>query len=104
MSGYLAGSARRWQCDGMSRKSEPSMPFSTPSLRGAQRRSNPAARTTLDCFATLAMTPEEFSQRLLLVPTILAGIFDAGFAPRSLQPVRRAAFAAHRLDAGIALL
>src|SRR5438876_4854035 len=30
----------------------------TPSLRGAQRRSNPESRPPLDCFASLAMTED----------------------------------------------
>jgi len=47
--------------------------------------------------------PDHALKRLLLVPAILAGEFDAGLAPRRLDAVRSAAFAAHRLDAGIAL-
>jgi len=47
---------------------------------------------------------EEFSQRLLLVPAFLAGEFDAGRALCRRDAIRRAAFAAGGLDAGIALL
>src|SRR5258708_15875923 len=43
-------------------------------------------------------------QRLLLVPAILAGELDAALAFFRLDPVRRAALAADRLDAGRALL
>src|SRR4051794_15775743 len=44
------------------------------------------------------------SKRLLLLTAILAHEFRARLAPCRLHPVRRAAFAAHRLDPGIALL
>lgn len=44
-----------------------------------------------------------FLQRRLLRAALLADIADAGFAFRRLEAVRRAAFAADRLDAGLAL-
>src|SRR5438105_13610682 len=43
------------------------------------------------------------SKRLLLVPAILAGVLHPRRASFGLQPVRRAAFAADRLDPGVAL-
>ena len=43
-------------------------------------------------------------QRHLLIAALLADVFDAGGALFRLDAVRRAAFAADRLDPGIALL
>ena len=52
----------------------------------------------------LAMTLEEFSERHLLVPALLAGEFHAGRALFSRNAIWRAAFSANSLNAGIALL
>jgi hypothetical protein len=52
----------------------------------------------------LAMTAAQSSKRLLLVAALLADEFHPGCAFFRRDPIRRAAFTAHRLDAGIALL
>lgn len=51
-----------------------------------------------------AMTTGQFSQRLLLVPALLAGEFHPRGASFRRDAVGRAAFAADSLDAGVALL
>src|SRR3954465_5093840 len=40
------------------RRTSPPLYVVDPSLRGAKRRSNPACFVALDCFASLAMTPQ----------------------------------------------
>jgi hypothetical protein len=50
------------------------------------------------------MTAEEYSKRLLLVAALLAGEFYARRAFCRRDAIGRAAFAASRLDAGIALV
>jgi hypothetical protein len=49
-------------------------------------------------------TNRQFLERFLLLPALLAGKLDANLALLRLNAVRRTAFAADRLDAGIALL
>src|SRR6267142_3170519 len=49
-------------------------------------------------------TAKEFSERLLLVPALLAGEFHAGRALFSRNAIWRTAFSASSLDPGVALL
>ncbi len=67
----------------------------------------PPSRTPQEMVGTLRLCPPSQTaktlQRHLLVAALLADVLDAGGAFFGLDAVRRAAFAAHRLDPGVAL-